>query len=702
MEDIFFSHKFFSHYDQLAKFADSLSGVATQLATATNSLQQAQSRLAEGQAFLAHNVKETKILIDRIKCVSSHWFYGNTALQPQLWLRGGTEGKISRAEAKLAKFEEERPGLEAGIAQLQSPAGIAQLQDEVNRLQALSNDKAGADKERAAMRERAVKAHPSPRLQYLNSTAEEWKVNLAFEKANSSVLKEVGKLCHEAHDGYEKIISRLQKLQDEQQAAIREHGREQRKAGQDAQMAVPHHEHILDLTGHKMITFSCSVCRTSISKGGRWYRCSKCDFDACLGCVSKYSALREAMDQRDRDRVMEEAARILESLNNKLTKAFAMVPAAMRQHYPAQCAQIGHVQLPLLSQTDFGSRWKCVNPNGVAYRVTPSMEIDTSVFGGPLYGKLLHGSIITAIDRVVHKDGTIIRNYLQVVHKDGTMYLPIMKGDGTVLMEFFGGRGELMRWYTIALNKIQSNIAIVNQCKSVAHSQVQTVRALEAQLLRDADEARRQLQLTTQHLEAEKDQIMAALRNAMMHGGGSPQAAPAVPMAMMPAASPMATAAAYTPQMASPAMAGAYPPQMAAPPMAMAGAYPPQMASPPMAMAAAYPPQMAASPMATAAVYTPQHNVVDHFESQQRKTAGVTTGAEPPWPKTPSLSAALPPAALPTPPLDNPSGPSASAAEEMAAPPMATAEVYTTLTTAIATTPVCGAPGRPIYMDMDD
>ena len=59
-----------------------------------------------------------------------------------------------------------------------------------------------------------------------------------------------------------------------------------------------------------------------------------------------------------------------------------------------------------------------------------------------------------------------------------------------------------------------------------------------------------------------------------------------------------------------------------------------------------------------------QHNVVDHLESQLRKTAGVTTGAEPPWPKTPSSSAALPPAALPTPPLDdNPFGPSASPAD---------------------------------------
>jgi hypothetical protein len=200
----------------------------------------------------------------------------------------------------------------------------------------------------------------------------------------------------------------------------------------------------------------------------------------------------------------------------------------VRQRYPAQCAQIGHVQVPLLSQTDFGNK----------------------------------------------------------------------------MMEFFGGGAELFAEFNSG-NKIRRNIAIVNQCKSVAHSQEQTVRALEAQLLRDADEARRQLQLTTQHLEAEKDQIMAALRNAMMQG--FPQAAPAVPMTMMPVAPPMAMAAAYTPQMAAPpmAMAEVYTPQMAAPPMAMAEVYTPQMAAPPMATAEVYTPQMAALPMATAEAYPP-------------------------------------------------------------------------------------------------
>jgi hypothetical protein len=53
---------FFSRYDQLAKLAESLSGVASQLAAATNSLHQVQSQLAQQQAAHVHmSRKETKI-----------------------------------------------------------------------------------------------------------------------------------------------------------------------------------------------------------------------------------------------------------------------------------------------------------------------------------------------------------------------------------------------------------------------------------------------------------------------------------------------------------------------------------------------------------------------------------------------------------------------------------------------------------------
>jgi hypothetical protein len=372
------------------------------------------------------------------------------------------------------------------------------------------------------MRERAVKSHPSPRLQYLNSTAEEWKVMLAFEQANSSILKEVGKLCHQAHDKYNRALQDLQQANNANQAAIHEHLGEQTAEGH---VKVPQHKHILKFhrRGRGFINgYICNICRRSFSSGDHSYRCSSCDFDACISCSSKgegqeaqLAAQREAMGQQRRDRMMEQAARDADQAAGILTNAFAMVPAAVRQRYPAQCAQIGHVQVPLLSQTDFGNK----------------------------------------------------------------------------MMEFFGGGGELIAEFKSG-NKIRRNVAIVNQCKSIAHSQEQTVRALEAQLLRDTDEARRQLQLTTQHLEAEKDQIMAALRNAMMHGGGFPQAAPAVPVTMMPAAPPMAMAAAYTPQ-------------MAAPPVAMAEVYTPQMAALPMATAGVYSPQMAALPMATAEAFRP-------------------------------------------------------------------------------------------------
>jgi len=37
----------------------------------------------------------------RIELCRTHWLYGSTALQPQLWARGGVEGKIERQLAKL-------------------------------------------------------------------------------------------------------------------------------------------------------------------------------------------------------------------------------------------------------------------------------------------------------------------------------------------------------------------------------------------------------------------------------------------------------------------------------------------------------------------------------------------------------------------------------------------------------------------------
>jgi len=39
--------------------------------------------------------------VARIRLCETHWLYGSCALQPQLWLRGGVQGKIQRQKAKL-------------------------------------------------------------------------------------------------------------------------------------------------------------------------------------------------------------------------------------------------------------------------------------------------------------------------------------------------------------------------------------------------------------------------------------------------------------------------------------------------------------------------------------------------------------------------------------------------------------------------
>ena len=69
-----------------------------------------------------------------------------------------------------------------------------------------------------------------------------------------------------------------------------------------------------------------------------------------------------------------------------------------------------------------GSKWQCVDPAGVAYRNSPSMEDRDTGNLGPS-----HGSSVTVIDRV-GVDG----NWLQVVYGSGSKYLPMLK-DGLVL-----------------------------------------------------------------------------------------------------------------------------------------------------------------------------------------------------------------------------------------------------------------------------
>ena len=107
---------FFQFYDELDLDASSLEDASSALKeakTQRDQLQRELSKLQKELRTLRAFVKEQK---DRIGLVSTHWFYGTTLLQPQLWLRGGCKGKIERARIKLEKVEnQELPKLQSDI-----------------------------------------------------------------------------------------------------------------------------------------------------------------------------------------------------------------------------------------------------------------------------------------------------------------------------------------------------------------------------------------------------------------------------------------------------------------------------------------------------------------------------------------------------------------------------------------------------------
>ena len=101
------SNEFFQQYDEVSSEASDLETRQQSLRDATQAHQSVVDEQSRTQQKIAHNKRRIQEETDRIQVVSTHWFYGTTALQPQLWFRGGTKGKIERSKTKLAKCQQE-------------------------------------------------------------------------------------------------------------------------------------------------------------------------------------------------------------------------------------------------------------------------------------------------------------------------------------------------------------------------------------------------------------------------------------------------------------------------------------------------------------------------------------------------------------------------------------------------------------------
>jgi hypothetical protein len=157
------SPSFFYRYDALKNDADSLEHSEAAMTEAQYALQKVQKDLDNVAKEVEHNRSVYKEQVDRIRLVSTHWFYGTTTLQPQLWFRGGCEGKIARAKLKLAAAEQEYPSLWHVQEQLQTQH-IPPLKAAVVERMSIYERCVAAISKRESMKEEAVSQYPSPEL----------------------------------------------------------------------------------------------------------------------------------------------------------------------------------------------------------------------------------------------------------------------------------------------------------------------------------------------------------------------------------------------------------------------------------------------------------------------------------------------------------------------------------------------------------
>lgn len=156
---------FFQRYDSLQQEASDLIAVQAVLKTLEDRHTRLDTEAKNATSELQRNAACIDEQENRIQLVSTHWFYGTTALQPQLWFRGGCRGKISRAKAKLANAIERVPELERNKEAADINERLAHMEKESH--QAVVDRKQEAADECASMHESVVQEHASPPMREL-------------------------------------------------------------------------------------------------------------------------------------------------------------------------------------------------------------------------------------------------------------------------------------------------------------------------------------------------------------------------------------------------------------------------------------------------------------------------------------------------------------------------------------------------------
>jgi hypothetical protein len=183
---------FFRTFDEVTAQSQSMAMDQAALTAAETTHRTAQTRLEASAKAVQANTANIQEQTNRIALVSTHWFYGTTIYQPQLWLRGGCAGKIARAQRKLETAQQQAAQLDQG--QLQAQAEYQTSQDRLTQCQAMWTQSSRAAERRNQLLDQLVVQHyPSAHLEYLMTDATRHQNTIATLANRTVELEDIGR-----------------------------------------------------------------------------------------------------------------------------------------------------------------------------------------------------------------------------------------------------------------------------------------------------------------------------------------------------------------------------------------------------------------------------------------------------------------------------------------------------------------------------
>ena len=308
---------FFQCYDSLQKEASKLTSEETSLNQAKQTHWKAHHELKRATSAFSANQEFITEQRDRINLVSTHWFYGTTAFQPQLWLRGGCQGKVQRARDKFEKAQADHPKYQELTRKLQRDEEEARA---ILQGQQASRDRASeAAAEVEAMKEEIAQQYPSTQLSQLQSQATAVQQRVKEKRRRKDYLNGIGRTLRLASNSFQNAESKLRDAKQKFEKAA------EQMVKQEVQLALP----VTDVTttnrscpngcGFVITRHANYCCRACSARGRHGPKCERIPFSSPPGARDMSTRMQEQGQEHTRkvDTLRQQARTDLEDAERK-------------------------------------------------------------------------------------------------------------------------------------------------------------------------------------------------------------------------------------------------------------------------------------------------------------------------------------------------------------------------------------------------